>query len=282
MSACLPIVSPVTRVQVNSDLDVIEHDLFEEEEIVSTRLAQARQHGENIRARLRTLGTVVLRGPALSQSQAYRSLRTRVDEAVVPSLDTGAIEALRDEARWTALRARQEALAALTHVVADYVGQLARMAAQLAADEQTVASLRDSSNGDLPPPIPLYENAGARAAAEASPNKRACRRVQLETAVDMGSESNFFTGFTTDISAGGLFVATNDAVGVGMRIDLLFSLPGGRRIKAQGEVRWVRPYDEHHPEVAAGAGVQFVDLAEEARQAIEHFVSSRDPIFYSE
>jgi uncharacterized protein (TIGR02266 family) len=110
--------------------------------------------------------------------------------------------------------------------------------------------------------------------------RRGTVRVALKTQVDLSSDSNLFTGFGTNISEGGLFVATLSVVPVGTPVDLLFSLPGGTRLSVQGEVRWIREVNDRTPDVFPGVGVRFVELPTEAAEALHRFVQSREPLFY--
>lgn len=109
---------------------------------------------------------------------------------------------------------------------------------------------------------------------------RASRRIALKTAVHLESASNFYTGFSRNLSEGGLFVATYNQFPLGTVVNLEFSLADeGPPISVQGEVRWSSdptPDGDGH----VGLGLQFVDLAEGDRQRIERFVSQRDTIFY--
>ena len=104
----------------------------------------------------------------------------------------------------------------------------------------------------------------------------------MQTAVTLDSGSNFFIGFTRNISRGGLFIACEDPLNRGTPVELLFSLPGGRRIEAQAEVSWVRERFACGPEIRPGMGVRFVDLAESDRRAIRTFMRLREPLFYPE
>jgi uncharacterized protein (TIGR02266 family) len=107
-------------------------------------------------------------------------------------------------------------------------------------------------------------------------------RVQMETAIDFWSESNFYTGFATDISQGGIFIATVSGPPMGRDVDLQFSLPEGRKLRIQGTVRWVREANDRTPEIFPGVGVQFLDLHPEIAAAIRLFVAIREPLFYPE
>jgi uncharacterized protein (TIGR02266 family) len=120
-----------------------------------------------------------------------------------------------------------------------------------------------------PPPAP-------RLATE----RRAHPRVRFEAAVDFSSEDNFWSGFSMDVSEGGLFVATAAAAPRGTKVSLGFTIPGGVRIEAEGEVRWIREYNEKTPLVFPGVGVQFTRIDPTALAAIQRFAAARDPLFY--
>jgi len=112
--------------------------------------------------------------------------------------------------------------------------------------------------------------------------RRAHARATLKTSVHFGSESNFYTGFTQDISAGGLFVATHNVVPMGTVIDLEFSIPDeGPPITVQGEVRWAAEYNPAS-DCSPGLGLRFIDLKEEDRIRIERWVEHRETMFYDE
>jgi uncharacterized protein (TIGR02266 family) len=105
--------------------------------------------------------------------------------------------------------------------------------------------------------------------------------VRLQTDVSIESDSNFYAGFSEDISAGGLFVATHRYAAIGTEIDASFVL-GGIRIEASGVVRWVREVDDKNPGMTPGMGIQFSSLPEGAQAEIERFVRTREPIFYAD
>lgn len=112
--------------------------------------------------------------------------------------------------------------------------------------------------------------------------RRAAPRIEIEAEIGFQSETNFFTGFSEDISTGGIFVATYDARNVGDRLSLSFTLPDGHLISADGEVRWTREFNETTPEILPGMGIQFDSLSAEDKAAINRFVSKRQPLFFEE
>ncbi|MCA9670478.1 MAG: TIGR02266 family protein [Myxococcales bacterium] len=119
-------------------------------------------------------------------------------------------------------------------------------------------------------------------AALSPDERRAHVRKVLKTSVGMVTESNFYSGFTNDISEGGLFVATYNLMDVGTVVQLEFDLSDGRPpIEVQGEVRWIREHNEYS-DAGPGMGLRFVDLAPEAHARIVAFVSQRDTLFFDD
>ena len=117
--------------------------------------------------------------------------------------------------------------------------------------------------------------------AEDSANRRVFSRIQLEVEVTLRNENTFFTGFSENISEGGLFVATEAPWEIGERIEFSLSLMGGEVRTHHGVVRWVRPANSSGG-LPAGMGVQFVDLTPQENEAIQSFVDSRakDTLFF--
>jgi uncharacterized protein (TIGR02266 family) len=112
--------------------------------------------------------------------------------------------------------------------------------------------------------------------------QRQAERLDLEIAVDLESDSNFYTGLTQNISAGGLFIATHQIKRVGDRVHLKFTLPGTTQpIECDTEVRWIRENSSlHRTDMASGMGVRFVNLAPDAAAAIQAFIQHRDSLYY--
>ena len=102
-------------------------------------------------------------------------------------------------------------------------------------------------------------------------NARHCFAVE----VDFESDSNFYTGFTEDISEGGLFLATYQLQPQGTEIDVDFTLPDGHQVKTVGIVRWLRDLRDDNPDARPGMGIQFVTISEEDREAIQIFLGIR-------
>ncbi|MCP4599759.1 MAG: TIGR02266 family protein [Proteobacteria bacterium] len=110
--------------------------------------------------------------------------------------------------------------------------------------------------------------------------RRAAPRIGIEADIGFQSETNFFVGFTENVSTGGLFIATYDTREIGSKLNVNFTLPDGYLVSVQGIVRWVREYNETTPDTMPGMGVQFENLTGEDQKAIHRFIAERPPIFY--
>lgn len=125
-------------------------------------------------------------------------------------------------------------------------------------------------------PIPL-----ARRMDEPPPRERRSReRVRIEADIGFQSETNFFTGFSGDLSDGGLFVATYDLLPIGTELTVSFVLPEGHQVTARGHVSWIREPIAHDSELHPGMGVAFDEVSEEDRAAILRFTRRRAPLFH--
>ena len=110
--------------------------------------------------------------------------------------------------------------------------------------------------------------------------RRSLDRFESTFDVDLTSESNFFSGFSEDLSDGGIFIATHAARRIGERLAIAFTLPGIETpIRANVEVRWLRAYDEAN-DTSPGFGARFVDLSENDKALIHRFLRLRNPLFF--
>lgn len=127
------------------------------------------------------------------------------------------------------------------------------------------------------------KGASAEAEGRPGPDQRLFPRADYRVEVTLESESNFYNGFTENISAGGLFVATYDTREIGDRLTMELTLPGREEpISVHGEVRWIRELNPLTPDVTPGMGVRFIDISDEAVAAIERFAKEKDPLFFDD
>jgi uncharacterized protein (TIGR02266 family) len=110
-------------------------------------------------------------------------------------------------------------------------------------------------------------------------NRRA-RRVPFVVEVSLESENNFFTGLASNVSEGGVFIATSTPPAVDTQVSFALSLEG-QTFEVVGIVRWVR---EHFitTDQPAGCGVRFQNIDPRALEIIQRFIEFRPTDFYEE
>ena len=119
-----------------------------------------------------------------------------------------------------------------------------------------------------------------RARAERTIERRRQPRVSLTTELTLYSGSNFYAGFTEDISEGGVFMASYAILPVGAQVAIQLALPGGFEIRATGTVRWLRySGDEEAGAEPPGMGIELDAVDEADRLLIREFVQNRSPYF---
>ncbi|MCB9593429.1 MAG: TIGR02266 family protein [Sandaracinaceae bacterium] len=112
--------------------------------------------------------------------------------------------------------------------------------------------------------------------------RREALRAELEVEVGLEGANRFYSGVTGDLSAGGLFVATDTPLMVGTELVLSFLLPDGYRIATDAVVAWVRAPRYRPDELPAGMGVRFERLSDTDRNALSHFLKDRPPFRYGD
>ena len=101
-------------------------------------------------------------------------------------------------------------------------------------------------------------------------------RVELHVEVTLESDHNFYTGLSSNISEGGLFVATETPLPLGTRLLVRFALESdSTHVDAVGEVCWLRPRSADFP---CGMGMRFLEISEEALARVATFVAGRETI----
>lgn len=110
--------------------------------------------------------------------------------------------------------------------------------------------------------------------------RRTHPRMPVQADVSLYSDTNFWSGFTEDVSEGGLFVASWELHPIGTQVDVALELPTGHEIKTRGEVRWIREATDDGPR--PGMGIRFLALDAADLRAIQTFVKHRAPLFWDE
>jgi uncharacterized protein (TIGR02266 family) len=111
---------------------------------------------------------------------------------------------------------------------------------------------------------------------------RRAPRMGVELDVSIGSDHNFYAGFTENMSEGGIFIATHLLKPIGSIVEISIFLPESEKeVRGKGEVRWLREHNEAN-NVPPGMGIRFVELAPGSLDAINEFLRRRDPMFFDD
>ena len=110
-------------------------------------------------------------------------------------------------------------------------------------------------------------------------HKRHEHEIEVNFEVSIDGPHNFFSGFTEDISKGGIFLATSQIYPVGMKMKLSFIIEG-EEIDLDAVVRWTRsPESIYSEDLSPGMGLQFIDPPEQFVRIFEKFIQKKDPLF---
>lgn len=112
----------------------------------------------------------------------------------------------------------------------------------------------------------------------ADSDKRKNARVSVTARVDyeIESEDTFLFEYMTNLSRGGIFLATRSPLEVGTVTKLRFTLPDdGRTIEVTGRVTWVNPYRPRGKNLNPGMGIEFMDLDEGDKDAVTKLVKKK-------
>jgi uncharacterized protein (TIGR02266 family) len=290
-----------------------EADMAQLEARLAEQVARAVAEAQSLTLRLEELRTEASQLPA--EDASTEEVRTAVARLESASVHTESLEDTRERAmaaREEALEARRRATTELQQVMRSFqqltsrarqelsevesgfsrareaartreaAARAERESAARAEKEAATRAQREAARAQAPrssPQVPAPAQGLARPPAEAAMPERTSR-VHLRAAIDLRSDSNFFTGFSTNISEGGIFIATVQSLPRGTTVELDFTLPGGKPLRVHGVVRWKREVNDRTPDLMPGLGVQFVDLPPEVANAISGFVANREPLFF--
>ena len=114
-------------------------------------------------------------------------------------------------------------------------------------------------------------------------NQRKYPRKGYKLKIGLNTQHNFYTGFTGNISEGGVFIATEAPLEIGSVVSLSFKLPNApNEINVDGEVRWIKERSATDRHTSPGMGIHFINLDNKSKKIIEEFVNMREPEFYPE
>lgn len=108
-------------------------------------------------------------------------------------------------------------------------------------------------------------------------------RAQFDIKVGVASAHRMFVGLVDNISSGGLFIATDQELTKGDKIEVKFTIPGSDHgFDKKAEVMWIRPYSELGSDrnAAAGAGVRLLELTDDEKQLLNGFINQHEAMFF--
>lgn len=113
-------------------------------------------------------------------------------------------------------------------------------------------------------------------------DRRELARKAFDIQVGIATDHRLFVGLVSNISAGGLFIATDEHLRKGDQVEVRFSIPGHNHVfDKQATVMWTRPLSEgSNQRTKAGAGVKFSDLTDEETKMLNAFLQIHEPIFF--
>ena len=109
-----------------------------------------------------------------------------------------------------------------------------------------------------------------------SKETRAANRLKTELKVYYGSSrKKSLSGFSVDLSAGGIYFCTDNLLEIDEELTLTFSIPGDEKkaVSCKARVAWVNTKEnQHKPDYPPGMGVEFLDLAQEDLDSLVNFI----------
>ena len=175
------------------------------------------------------------------------------------------------------LRAGLDELPDILHAAADAI-EIALRAGESIEEAEARDSLGRLWTLFVPEYARLASSGAFPALALVAANQRAKRRAVVDLEVGFESESNFYVGFTEELTATGVFVATYSPKPIGSRVELAITLPDGETLRVPAIVKWTRdPTEDSWP----GMGMEFERVSPEDETRIAKFLSLREPIFYA-
>lgn len=104
-------------------------------------------------------------------------------------------------------------------------------------------------------------------------------RHEVQIRVAWVFEGAQYQGTSGDLSAGGLFIASQDILPEGIEFKLAFMLPTcAEPIRAVGRVAWVRAEAGEGPEERRGFGVELLKMSREDLTNVEQFLQLREAL----
>jgi len=108
---------------------------------------------------------------------------------------------------------------------------------------------------------------------------RKSHRLKMEAKITLRSQTNFFVGFSENISEGGIFITTQSPPDIGDTVEVDIPLiDGSQTVAVKGVVRWHRFMANGNP---SGCGVQFTEIPQGAEHFLQNMITllQKEPLF---
>jgi Tfp pilus assembly protein PilZ len=102
-------------------------------------------------------------------------------------------------------------------------------------------------------------------------DRRRHSRRAVEAHITASSQTNFYCGWTENLSEGGVFVSMTPCPAIGELVHLSVRVGAEPPVTVIGEVRWLRQDDSGE---ATGCGLQFVMLEPRAADLLQGLLSA--------
>lgn len=99
------------------------------------------------------------------------------------------------------------------------------------------------------------------------------RRYKVNIRIDCATRDMFVSNRVTNISRGGVFVASDHPIPFNSEVDLRLVLPQSQvTIAARGRVVWTYDVQRTTGRLVPGAGIKFIDMSPADRALIEQYL----------
>lgn len=106
-------------------------------------------------------------------------------------------------------------------------------------------------------------------------DRRQHKRYDVKMHVDVSSDDTFLFTYVSNISEMGIFLASEDPMPVGTKLELRFNpIELDEIIEVEGEVMWVNPVRDGDESQSPGMGVKFINVGDEQREKIVQLVKT--------
>ncbi len=110
------------------------------------------------------------------------------------------------------------------------------------------------------------------------PSTREHPRYPVSLRVDYSTRDAFLANHVSNLSRGGLFIASERPLPVNAELDLVLILPGAEaRIQARGRVIWNYDIRKGTSHVTPGMGIKFLDMPSSDRQRLADYLATLQP-----